>query len=154
MTVEKRETTNPPMTKTLGRPLARGFLVDGDPALSGVRRLFQLPHETRCAARSESRGVRLQNARSSSSWQESCCRRICRVSEAMAGPKRSPITLGADSRCSTATVVFVLPGSLDAVETAWDHPIRADLDSPPCNLVQRLPRLMEPENQSSPAKSS
>ena len=50
--------------------------------------------------------------------------------------------------------ILIRSQDLDAVETAWDHPIRADLDSPPCNLVQRLPRLMEPENQSSPAKSS
>jgi len=39
----------------------------------------------------------------------------------------------------------VLPGSLDAVETAWDRLIRAQLDAStrPCNLVQLLPRLRE-----------
>ena len=45
-----------------------------------------------------------------------------------------------------ATVIFVLPGSLDAVETAWDRLIRAQLDATtrPCNLVALLPRLREP----------
>jgi len=46
---------------------------------------------------------------------------------------------------ANGTVVFVLPGSLDAVSTAWDRLIRAQLDSTtrPCNLVQLLPRLTE-----------
>ncbi|WP_216900576.1 molybdenum cofactor biosynthesis protein B [Synechococcus sp. CCY 9618] len=46
---------------------------------------------------------------------------------------------------ANGTVVFVLPGSLDAVTTAWDRLIRAQLDTStrPCNLVQLLPRLME-----------
>lgn len=54
------------------------------------------------------------------------------------------------SRClagvANGTVIFVLPGSLDAVQTAWDRLIRAQLDSctRPCNLVQLLPRLTEP----------
>jgi molybdenum cofactor biosynthesis protein B len=54
------------------------------------------------------------------------------------------------SRClagvANGTVIFVLPGSLDAVETAWDRLIAAQLDGDtrPCNLVQLLPRLMEP----------
>jgi molybdenum cofactor biosynthesis protein B len=53
------------------------------------------------------------------------------------------------SRClagvANGTVIFVLPGSLDAVETAWDRLIRAQLDptTRPCNLVQLLPRLRE-----------
>jgi molybdenum cofactor biosynthesis protein B len=47
---------------------------------------------------------------------------------------------------ANGTVLFVLPGSLDAVETAWDRLIRAQLDATtrPCNLVQLLPRLREP----------
>lgn len=54
------------------------------------------------------------------------------------------------SRClagvANGTVIFVLPGSLDAVETAWDRLIAAQLDANtrPCNLVQLLPRLTEP----------
>ncbi|MCP9791219.1 molybdenum cofactor biosynthesis protein B [Vulcanococcus limneticus] len=53
------------------------------------------------------------------------------------------------SRClagvANGTVIFVLPGSLDAVSTAWDRLIRAQLDATtrPCNLVQLLPRLTE-----------
>jgi len=51
---------------------------------------------------------------------------------------------------ANGTVVFVLPGSLDAVCTAWDRLIRAQLDATtrPCNLVQLLPRLREPADQS------
>ena len=54
------------------------------------------------------------------------------------------------SRClagvANGTVVFVLPGSLDAVETAWDRLIATQLNEAtrPCNLVQLLPRLTEP----------
>lgn len=54
------------------------------------------------------------------------------------------------SRClagvANGTVIFVLPGSLDAVQTAWDRLIDAQLngDTRPCNLVQLLPRLGEP----------
>ncbi len=50
---------------------------------------------------------------------------------------------------ANGTVIFVLPGSLDAVETAWDRLIRAQLDADtrPCNLVQLLPRLTEPPDQ-------
>jgi molybdenum cofactor biosynthesis protein B len=46
---------------------------------------------------------------------------------------------------ANGTVIFVLPGSLDAVSTAWDRLIRAQLDGAtrPCNLVQLLPRLTE-----------
>ncbi len=53
------------------------------------------------------------------------------------------------SRClagvANGTLIFVLPGSLDAVQTAWDRLIGAQLDSNtrPCNLVQLLPRLRE-----------
>ena len=53
------------------------------------------------------------------------------------------------SRClagvANGTVIFVLPGSLDAVQTAWDRLIVAQLDdtTKPCNLVQLLPRLLE-----------
>lgn len=53
------------------------------------------------------------------------------------------------SRClagvANGTVIFVLPGSLDAVETAWDRLICAQLDAAttPCNLAQLLPRFRE-----------
>jgi molybdenum cofactor biosynthesis protein B len=53
------------------------------------------------------------------------------------------------SRClagvANGTVIFVLPGSLHAVQTAWDRLIVAQLDATtkPCNLVQLLPRLLE-----------
>ena len=55
------------------------------------------------------------------------------------------------SRClagvANGTIVFVLPGSLDAVQTAWDRLIHAQLDAGtrPCNLVQLMPRFTEPE---------
>jgi len=58
-------------------------------------------------------------------------------------------TSSLQSRClagvANGTVIFVLPGSLDAVETAWDRLIEAQLDrdTRPCNLVQLLPRLQE-----------
>lgn len=47
---------------------------------------------------------------------------------------------------ANGTVIFVLPGSLDAVTTAWDRLIHKQLDAStrPCNLVQLLPRLREP----------
>jgi molybdenum cofactor biosynthesis protein B len=57
------------------------------------------------------------------------------------------------SRClagvANGTILFVLPGSLDAVETAWDRLISAQLNAAtrPCNLVQVLPRLTEPATQ-------
>jgi molybdenum cofactor biosynthesis protein B len=60
------------------------------------------------------------------------------------------------SRClagvANGTLIFVLPGSLDAVQTAWDRLIGAQLDANtrPCNLVQLLPRLRESPNE--PAK--
>jgi molybdenum cofactor biosynthesis protein B len=46
---------------------------------------------------------------------------------------------------ANGTLLFVLPGSLDAVQTAWDRLIRAQLDAStrPCNLAQLLPRLRE-----------
>lgn len=62
-------------------------------------------------------------------------------------------TSSLQSRClagvANGTVIFVLPGSLDAVETAWDRLIRAQLDATtrPCNLVALLPRLGEPADQ-------
>jgi molybdenum cofactor biosynthesis protein B len=62
------------------------------------------------------------------------------------------------SRClagvANSTLIFVLPGSLDAVQTAWDRLIGAQLDSNtrPCNLVQLLPRLGESPNE--PAEMS
>ena len=58
-------------------------------------------------------------------------------------------TSSLQSRClagvANGTVIFVLPGSLDAVQTAWDRLIAAQLDdtTKPCNLVQLLPRLVE-----------
>ncbi len=62
-------------------------------------------------------------------------------------------TSALQSRClagvANGTVVFVLPGSLDAVLTGWDRLIRAQLDAScrPCNLVQLLPRLREDPDQ-------
>jgi len=62
-------------------------------------------------------------------------------------------TSSLQSRClagvANGTVIFVLPGSLDAVETAWDRLIRAQLDATtrPCNLAALLPRLLEPVDQ-------
>ena len=53
------------------------------------------------------------------------------------------------SRClagvANGTFVFVLPGSLDAVTTAWNRLIRAQLDADtrPCNLAQLRARLKE-----------
>ena len=53
------------------------------------------------------------------------------------------------SRClagvANGTFIFVLPGSLDAVTTAWDRLIRAQLDATPrpCNLAQLRARLTE-----------
>ena len=58
-------------------------------------------------------------------------------------------TSSLQSRClagvANGTLIFVLPGSLDAVQTAWDRLISAqlDLNTRPCNLVQLLPRLLE-----------
>ena len=62
-------------------------------------------------------------------------------------------TSSLQSRClagvANGTLLFVLPGSLDAVETAWDRLISAQLDAntQPCNLVQLLPRLRESADQ-------
>jgi molybdenum cofactor biosynthesis protein B len=62
-------------------------------------------------------------------------------------------TSSLQSRClagvANGTVIFVLPGSLDAVQTAWDRLIAAQLDATtrPCNLVELLPRLLEPETR-------
>ncbi|MEB3208304.1 MAG: molybdenum cofactor biosynthesis protein B [Synechococcus sp.] len=49
---------------------------------------------------------------------------------------------------ANGTVIFVLPGSLDAVQTAWDRLISAQLNGAtrPCNLVQLLPRLGESQD--------
>ncbi len=49
---------------------------------------------------------------------------------------------------ANGTVIFVLPGSLDAVQTAWDRLIAAQLNGAtrPCNLVQLLPRLQESQD--------
>ena len=53
------------------------------------------------------------------------------------------------SRClagvANGTFVFVLPGSLDAVTTAWERLIHAQLDAEtrPCNLAQLRQRLKE-----------
>ena len=53
------------------------------------------------------------------------------------------------SRClagvANGTFVFVLPGSLDAVTTAWERLIQAQLDAEtrPCNLAQLRDRLKE-----------
>jgi molybdenum cofactor biosynthesis protein B len=58
-------------------------------------------------------------------------------------------TSSLQSRClagvANGTLIFVLPGSVDAVQTAWDRLIGAQLDGTtrPCNLVQLLPRLGE-----------
>jgi len=58
-------------------------------------------------------------------------------------------TSALQSRClagvANGTVIFVLPGSLDAVIMAWDRLIRVQLDSgtKPCNLAQIMPRLTE-----------
>lgn len=57
------------------------------------------------------------------------------------------------SRClagvANGTFVFVLPGSVDAVITAWDRLIAHQLDETtrPCNLAQLLPRLRESPHQ-------
>jgi molybdenum cofactor biosynthesis protein B len=62
-------------------------------------------------------------------------------------------TSSLQSRClagvANGTLIFVLPGSLDAVSTAWDRLIRAQLDAEtlPCNLVQLMPRLREDPDQ-------
>jgi len=62
-------------------------------------------------------------------------------------------TSSLQSRClagvANGTVIFVLPGSLDALQTAWDRLIAAQLDATtrPCNLVELLPRLLEPETR-------
>jgi len=49
---------------------------------------------------------------------------------------------------ANGTVIFVLPDSLDAVQTAWDRLISAQLNGAtrPCNLVQLLPRLRESQD--------
>lgn len=57
------------------------------------------------------------------------------------------------SRClagvANGTIVFVLPGSLDAVTTAWRRLIKAQLDitTKPCNLAQLRTRLKEPNDR-------
>lgn len=58
-------------------------------------------------------------------------------------------TSSLQSRClagvANGTFVFVLPGSLDAVTTAWERLIRSQLDveTRPCNLAQLRSRLKE-----------
>lgn len=53
------------------------------------------------------------------------------------------------SRClagvANGTYVFVLPGSVDACETAWDGILASQLDSRtrPCNFAQLISRLKE-----------
>lgn len=65
-------------------------------------------------------------------------------------------TSSLQSRClagvANGSIVFVLPGSLDAVETAWDRLIKAQLDATtkPCNLVQLIPRLRESADRQAP----
>ena len=65
-------------------------------------------------------------------------------------------TSSLQSRClagvANGTILFALPGSLDAVQTAWDRLISSQLclETRPCTLVQLLPRLKEPIDQ--PAK--
>lgn len=65
-------------------------------------------------------------------------------------------TSSLQSRClagvANGSIVFVLPGSLDAVETAWDRLIQAQLDAAtqPCNLVQLIPRLREAADRQAP----
>lgn len=46
---------------------------------------------------------------------------------------------------ANATVLFCIPGSPNACETAWSRLIRhqLDIDHKPCNLVQLFPRLLE-----------
>ena len=58
-------------------------------------------------------------------------------------------TSSLQSRClagvANGTFVFVLPGSVDAVETAWAKLIQSQLDEAtrPCNLAQLRSRLKE-----------
>ncbi len=65
-------------------------------------------------------------------------------------------TSSLQSRClagvANGSIVFVLPGSLDAVETAWDRLIKDQLDATtkPCNLVQLIPRLQESADRQAP----
>ena len=62
-------------------------------------------------------------------------------------------TSALQSRClagvANGTFVFVLPGSVDAVSTAWRELIQAQLDAStrPCNLAQLRSRLKEPDHQ-------
>ncbi|WP_413441679.1 molybdenum cofactor biosynthesis protein B [Synechococcus sp. MIT S1220] len=66
-------------------------------------------------------------------------------------------TSALQSRClagvANGTFLFVLPGSLDAVTTAWSRLIQDQLDptTKPCNLAQLRPRLKEPSE--SPIKT-
>ena len=47
---------------------------------------------------------------------------------------------------ANGTYVFCVPGSSGACATAWDEIIRHQLDyrTRPCNLVEMMPRLLEP----------
>ena len=62
-------------------------------------------------------------------------------------------TSALQSRClagvANGTFVFVLPGSVDAVTTAWERLIKSQLDAEtrPCNLDQLRSRLKEANHQ-------
>jgi molybdenum cofactor biosynthesis protein B len=62
-------------------------------------------------------------------------------------------TSSLQSRClagvANGTFLFVLPGSQDAVTTAWDRLIAAQLnnETQPCNLAQLRSRLKESEDK-------
>ena len=59
--------------------------------------------------------------------------------------KTSTIQSRAIAGVANATYIFCLPGSSGACRTAWDLLIKEQLDyrTPPCNLVQLMPRLLE-----------
>ena len=62
-------------------------------------------------------------------------------------------TSSLQSRCiagvANGTFVFVLPGSQDAVTTAWDRLIadQLNIETQPCNLAQLRSRLKESPDQ-------
>ena len=45
----------------------------------------------------------------------------------------------------SATLIFALPGSSNAVRTGWEKILRPQLDinTRPCNFVELMPRLRE-----------
>ncbi len=59
--------------------------------------------------------------------------------------KTSTLQSRAIAGVSNATYIFCLPGSSGACRDAWDKVISAQLDyrTPPCNLVELMPRLLE-----------